>query len=175
MIIETERLRLRPARPEDAEALHGVFADPIAMAYWSTTPHESLEQTREWVAAMIAGDGSGSGLDLVVEYEGRAIGKAGFWKPPEIGYILHPDHWGRGLAREALAAVIRAGFADLGLERVIADVDPRNSASLRLLERLGFSRTGHGERTWHIGGRWCDSVYLTLTRSDAAALNSTGV
>jgi RimJ/RimL family protein N-acetyltransferase len=171
MEITTERLRLRHARLSDAEAMHAVLSDPVAMAYWSSLPHETLEQTRAWIAAMVAAPAAADGqsLDFIIEFEGRAIGKAGFWKPPEIGYILRRDHWGRGLAREALEAVIRVGFEEGGIEAIIADVDPRNAASLGLLERLGFVRTGFARETWEIGGVLLDSVYLTLKRPQPVA------
>jgi ribosomal-protein-alanine N-acetyltransferase len=167
MRIETARLVLRHARPEDAEDLHAVFADPETMAYWSTLPHPDLATTRAWVESMVEGCATPPGLDFVIEYEGQAVGKAGFWKPPEIGYILRRDLWGRGLAREALEAVIRAGFDQGGLTEIVADVDPRNAASLGLLARLGFEITGEARNTWEIGGVWCDSVYLRLPRADA--------
>ena len=81
---------------------------------------------------------------------------------PEIGFILHPDFWGRGFAREALEVVLARGFAVHALDHVIADVDPRNAASLGLLARLGFHETARAQRTWQVDGEWCDSVYLKL-------------
>ena len=67
------------------------------------------------------------GEDFIVELDGRLIGKAGLWRFPEIGFILHPDHWGRGFAREALGFVIDRAFDVHGLPKVDADVDPRNA------------------------------------------------
>lgn len=167
MQIITERLTLRHARMSDAEPMHAILSDPAAMAYWSTLPHETIAQTRDWIASMVEANRAGPSWDFVVERDGEVIGKAGFWKLPEIGYILHPDHWGQGLAREALTAVIRAVFDDAGVETIKADVDPRNAASLALLGRLGFEKTGYGKDTWEIGGVWLDSVYLELKRPEA--------
>ncbi len=169
MEIVTDRLTLRHARMTDVEGMHAVLSNPTAMAYWSSLPHETLEETQSWVAGMVDASVAGPGLDFIIEFEGRAIGKAGFWRLPEIGYILHPDLWGRGLAREALEAVIRVGFDQGGVETITADVDPRNAASLGLLERLGFVRTGFARNTWVIGGVSMDSVYLSLTRPQAVA------
>ncbi|MES2497640.1 MAG: GNAT family protein [Pseudomonadota bacterium] len=107
----------------------------------------------------------GEGEDFVIEQDGRVIGKAGLYRFPEIGFILRPDRWGQGLAREALEPVIERAFDVHGLPRIEADVDPRNAGSLALLERLGFTRTGFAERTWHIGEEWCDSIYLALDRA----------
>jgi RimJ/RimL family protein N-acetyltransferase len=149
--IRTERLRLRPAS--------------LATAYWSTPPHADLRQTRAWLQAMIDIP-RGIGEDFAVEYAGRVIGKAGLYRFPEIGFIFRPDCWGKGLAAEAIRVVLDRAFAVHGLDRVDADVDPRNDASLRLLGRLGFIETDRKERTWFVGGRWCDSVYLKLDRRD---------
>lgn len=162
--VRTARLILRHARLEDVEPLHAVFSDPVAMRWWSSLPHETLDQTRAWVEGMMAGNAAGA-PDFVVEWNGRAIGKAGFWKLPDVGYILHPDAWGQGLAAEAVGAVIDHVFAERLTEIVTADVDPQNMASIRLLERLGFTRTGFSERTWNIGGEWKDSLYYALDRA----------
>lgn len=162
----TSRLTLRRARPSDLDDLHAVLSDPAAMRYWSTPPHTDVAQTREFLDGMIAA-APGDGDDFVVEHQGRVIGKAGFWRIPEVGYILHPAFWGSGLGREALTAVIGHAFATLGLAEIAADVDPRNAASLALLTRLGFRETGRATRTIKVGDEWCDSVYLALRRPDA--------
>ena len=165
--IRTERLWLRPACAEDLGALHAILADARAMAYWSTPPHRDLEQTREWLQSMIDIP-PGEGEDFILEHDGRVIGKAGLYRFPEIGFILDPGYWGRGFAGEALRAVIDRAFAVHGLDRIEADVDPRNLASLRLLERLGFVETSRKTRTWNVGGQWCDSVYLRLDQPSAS-------
>lgn len=163
--ITTERLLLRPARPDDLDAFHHVLSDPGATRFWSTPPHASLAETREWLDGMLTIP-DGEGEDFVVEFDGKLIGKAGLFRFPEIGFIIHPDWWGKGLMREALVPVIARAFAVHRLPRIEADVDPRNMRSLRLLERLGFRETGREARTWHVGGEWCDSVYLALDTPD---------
>jgi [ribosomal protein S5]-alanine N-acetyltransferase len=165
-MIRTARLLLRPAAMTDLEAFHAILSSRAAMRYWSTLPHTDLAQTRDWLQAMIDVP-AGEGEDWVIERDGYAIGKAGLWRFPEIGFILHPDHWGQGYAREALRPVIDRAFALHGLPAVTADVDPRNAASLRLLTGLGFVETGRAERTLKLGEEWCDSVYLELRRSGA--------
>lgn len=159
--IRTERLLLRPAQDSDLAAIHAILSDPQATAYWSTLPHDSLDQSRDWLAGMfdIPAD---QGEDFIVEHQGRVIGKAGLYRFPEIGFIFAPDVWGQGFAREALEALIARAFGPLGQDHIIADVDPRNAACLGLLSRLGFHKTGQAEKTWLIGDQWCDSVYLRL-------------
>lgn len=159
----TERLILRPASMSDLAAMHEVLSHPVAMQWWSTPPHQTQALTEQWLTGMVEAKNA---LDLIIERDGRCIGKAGFWKPPEIGYILHPDHWHQGVATEALTAVITALFATTPHDRALADVDPDNRASLHLLEKLGFHRTGYRQNSWNVGGQWKHSVDLTLSRQN---------
>lgn len=167
MEIRTPRLILRSARPDDLDAIHAVLSDPRATRWWSTPPHETLEQTRTWLDGMVANGPDHP--DFVIELDGRVIGKAGFYEMPDIGYILHPEVWGQGLAHEAVSAAIDHVFRTTGVDILTADVDPDNAASIRLLERLGFIRTGSAERTWNVGGAWKNSLYYALSRADRAA------
>jgi len=162
-LITTERLVMRRAEVRDLGPLHDVLSHAEAMRYWSTPPHNSLHQTREWLKHMMASPESASD-DFVLEYQGRVIGKAGFWRYPEIGYILHPDFWGRGLAFEGLSALVDRVFRRTDLDAVVADVDPRNAASLHLLDKLGFVETRRATGTSLVGDEWCDSIYLELRR-----------
>ena len=116
-----------------------------------------------WLDSMLA-DGPPLSDDFVIEHDGRLIGKAGCWRLPEIGYILHPAYWGQGFAGEACRAAIDHIFAAYDLDSITADVDPRNEASLRLLARLGFVETGRATATYEIEGEISDSVYLALRR-----------
>jgi ribosomal-protein-alanine N-acetyltransferase len=164
--IRTERLLLRRARETDLDAIHAILSDARAMRYWSTPPHETIEQSREWLATMIASP-DGAGEDFVIEHRGRVIGKAGCYRFPDVGYILAPEAWGQGFAREALTAIFAHVFAHHAIEALHADVDPRNPASIALLLKLGFEPNGKAERTWLVGDEWCDSVYFKLVRPDA--------
>jgi len=162
-VVRTERLVMRRAEVRDLGPLNEILSNPEAMRYWSTPPHGSLHQSREWLKGMMASPESESD-DFVVEHDGRVIGKAGFWRYPEIGYILHPDVWGRGFAFECLTALIGRVFQRTDLDTILADVDPRNAASLRLLAKLGFVETRRATGTILVGEEWCDSVYLELPR-----------
>ena len=164
--LRTERLVLRRARPDDLEAIHDVFSDERAMHFWSNGPHQTLAETQRWLDSMIDASPEESD-DFVVTVAGHCIGKLGCWSLPEIGFILRSDQWGRGFASEAMAAFLTHVFATREIDRVTADVDPRNEGSLRLLQKHGFVETGRAEGTWntHIGR--CDSVYLALSRPSA--------
>ncbi len=156
--LRTERLVLRQATWDDLEAVHRFMSDPRAMRYWSRPEHETLEETRHWLGFLV--DQAEDSRDWLVAKDGAVIGKAGAWQVPEVGFILHPDHWGQGLAFEAMAAVITALEAEFPGIVLTAEVDPRNAASLRLLAKLGFGETHRAERTLLWKDEWCDSVYL---------------
>jgi RimJ/RimL family protein N-acetyltransferase len=162
----TPRLMLRRFEAEDADTLFAILGDAEAMRYWSTLPHTSLSQTREFVTRTMAACTSGEADDFAVIREGALIGKAGLWKGDELGFIFSRAVWGTGVAREAVEAVLAQAFAR-GVMVVNADVDPRNSRCLALLAKLGFVETGRAARTYQLGDEWADSVYFALTNSQS--------
>ena len=143
--------------------MHAVLSDERAMRYWTTGPHADLAETERWLDSMITSPPEIND-DFVVTLDGEVIGKMGAWRLPEFGFILRSDLWGRGYAREALAAFLEHMFRTRAVECLTADVDPRNTASLKLLADHGFVETGRATGPWntHIGV--CDSVYLRLDR-----------
>lgn len=166
-VLETPRLILRPRRIEDAEALHPAFADPELMTYWSGPPHADAAQTRaelarhspEWRAWAITRKGDDTAIGFVAAGEKRQ------GNVTELGYMLAREHWGGGIAREALSAVIDQVFAE-GQRRVFADTDPDNAASRALLERLGFKLEALLRAEWetHLGVR--DTTIYGLLREE---------
>ena len=165
-MLRTERLILRPARPEDLAPLHEVFSNPSAMRYWERPAYENLDETRRFLDGFKREDPD-TRFEFIVEYQGRCIGKAGVWKAPEIGYILHPECWGLGLASEALSAIIPGAFdAFPDQDALTAEVDPRNERSCNLLKKLGFRQTDLIEKNFLYGqDEWCDTAYFRLDRT----------
>lgn len=167
VVIETPRLILRPRRLDDAAALHATHADPDIMRYWSGPPHASVAQTRAdfdrrdpaWRAWAITLKGDDTAIGVVAAGEKRQ------GSVTELGYILARSHWGSGIAREAVSAVIDRVFAE-GQRKVFADTDPDNVASRGLLERLGFRQEGYLRAEWetHIGVR--DTTIYGLLRDE---------
>jgi len=169
-VLATERLRLRPLRVDDAEAMFPTLADADAMRWWSRAPLGSVEEARAYFAARVDQDPAWRCWAITLAGDDTAIGwvAAGEKRQggvTELGYILAREHWGRGIAREAVTAVIDRLFAE-GQRRVFADTDPENAPSIALLERLGFRREGllRGEWETHIGVR--DSLILGLLRDE---------
>jgi [ribosomal protein S5]-alanine N-acetyltransferase len=107
--VRTERLLLRRARASDLDAFHALFSDPVAMRYWSTAPHASLEETRAWLDSMLTTPPE-LGDDFVLEKDGAPVGKVGCFRLPDVGFILKRELWGQGLAEE----LARVGFERTG-------------------------------------------------------------
>ncbi len=163
-MIVTERLVLRPARPDDLEDVHTFLSDEAGSLYWTGPAHTEIKQSRQWLNDMLA-NGLEQRPDFLIEHQGHVIGKAGCYRLPEIGYRIRSDHWGKGLAREAMAALLPWIAENRPeIDHLVADVDPRNEASIRLLKSLGCGEPRFQARTieTHIG--WCDSLYFTITR-----------
>lgn len=172
VVLETQRLILRPRTIDDAEALHASFADMELMRFWSGPPHETVEQTRADFARSV-GDPNWRAWAVTLKGDDTAIGflAAGEKRQrnvTEIGYMLAREHWGSGIAREAVSALIGHVFAE-GQRKVFADTDPDNAASRALLERLGFKLEGYLRAEWetHIGVR--DTTIYGLLREEWGA------
>ena len=137
------------------------------MLKWSRSepPHASLDRTKQWVSSMTESRQNGR-TDFVIQLKegNRAIGKIGVWQDQEIGFLLGREHWGKGLAFEALQTMLLHLFGTIGFEYLTADIDPRNKASEKLLKKVGFLDDGYQERSMQIGDEWVDSQYLKLTK-----------
>jgi len=170
LTIDTPRLRLRALQADDAAALFAVFADPHVMRYWATPAWTSLEQADGFIERSRSAMRSGDALRLGIERrdDAQLIGQCTLFDfvfpsaRAEIGYSMRADAWGQGFMHEALTALVEHGFGALQLRRIEADIDPRNAASARSLERLGFRREGLLRERWNVGGEISDSALYGL-------------
>lgn len=168
--LDTGRLVLRPLQLDDAAALYPALSDPDNMRYWSSGPLKDVAAVRDYICWNVAGEGVQTWAFALREAPDTALGWVALIDrregTAEIGYIARPDCQGRGLAGEAVGAVVDHAFAGRGLRRVYADIDPDNTASIRLVERLGFRQEGRLRDAWetHIGIR--DALIYGKTRRD---------
>lgn len=172
--LPTERLLLRPLLPSDAQALFEVFSDAKVMRYWSGAAWNSIDQARDKIAqyskALI--ENESIGLGIIHSQTNVVIGSCSLFhldtqcRRAEIGYGMVSTSWGNGYMHEALTALINFGFEAQDLNRIEADIDPRNEASLRSVERLGFVREGHLRERWIVEGEISDSSIYGLLRRD---------
>ncbi|WP_110926798.1 GNAT family N-acetyltransferase [Bacillus massiliglaciei] len=146
-ILRTERLSLRPFREEDILVLHAIFSDVETMAYYPAP--FTLEQTRNWVKRnQERYEKDGYGLwGIYLKETNELIGDCGLVKQTvdgkeeaEIGYHVHKSYWSKGLATKAAKACRKYGFEELGLHKLISIIDPGNLPSIRVAEKLGFTK-----------------------------------
>ena len=173
LTLRTARLDLRPLAPGDAEALFALKSDAVVQRYGSHTPWTDLQQAIDYIERDRRGMSDGQHVQFaVVRREDDAVlGTCTLYqldaqcRRADVGYALLPSAWGRGYANEAVTTLLDWGFETLALNRVEADIDPRNAASARALERLGFTREGHLRERWIVGGEVSDSlIYGLLAR-----------
>jgi RimJ/RimL family protein N-acetyltransferase len=168
------RLCLRGPRADDADAVFALFSDPAVMRYWSRPPMATRAEAEGRIAEFVEDFDARTALQWVVATRARdeAIGTCTLFRfdprhrRAEIGYALRSDHWGRGLAAEAVALALDWGFRTLGLHRIEADIDPRNDGSRRLLKRLGFSSEGLQRERYLVGGEASDTELFGLLAQD---------
>jgi RimJ/RimL family protein N-acetyltransferase len=175
--LRTSRLELRPLVQDDAVALFSIFSDPQVMSFWSSPPWSSLEISWKYIEREEHAMAEGKHLRLGITSlkEGSLLGTCTLFnhslqsRRAEVGFALSRAAWGCGYASEALRELLAFGFGDMGLNRVEADVDPRNGASARCLERLEFRKEGHLRERWIVGDEVADSVLYGLLRADFKA------
>jgi RimJ/RimL family protein N-acetyltransferase len=173
--IETERLVLRPLTPGDFDALYSYESreDVATWLYWDARTEDEVRARLERKIGSVAIDAEGDVLTLAMTLgtTGEMVGDiilelvSDEHRTGEIGFIVHPDHQGRGYAAEASEAMLRIAFEDLGLHRVIGRTEARNSASARVLEKLGMRREAHLVENEWVKGEWqSELVYAILDR-----------
>lgn len=174
LVLKTQRLRLRPYALADADALYAIYSDVRVMRYWSYPPWTSIDQAHEMIAKDATYLAAGEHLRLGVELadDGRLIGHCSLFnfnaqcQRAEIGYGMAFDAWGRGYMHEALTVVVGYAISELALNRIEADIDPRNAASAKTLERHGFQREGLLRERWVVDAEVSDSGLYGLLRRD---------
>jgi len=172
--LSTERLLLRPLRASDSGALFATYSDPVVSRYLSRPPWSSLQQAEESIAKDEDAHVNGKYLRLGLERieDEVLVGDCCLFnlheqcRRAEIGYGLATHAWGRGYMNEALKALLEFGFSQLALNRVEADIDPRNAASAKSLERVGFKKEGHLRERWIVAGEVSDTAFYGLLRAD---------
>lgn len=169
-----DRVALRGFREDDLDDFYVVHSDPAVMRYWSFPAWTDISQATEYFASARSGCDperllcwattlsntdqviGGVTLFAINHAQGRA----------EIGYALGSAHWSHGYAQEALSLALDFAFDTLGLRRIEADIDPRNTSSCKLAERLGFAREGLLRERWKIADEICDTAMYGLLAKD---------
>ncbi len=177
--IDTSRISLRWISEDDVDAFYAIYSHPEVMRYWSSLPLTHRDQAAKQIGEIHEGFESQAILKwgIARRSDNLLIGSITLFhldfthRRAEIGYALGRDYWRQGYMQEALTAVIAYAFGELGFHRIEADVDPRNDASIRTVQRLGFKREGYLRERWQVGGEIQDALFFGLLRPDWDGLN----
>ncbi len=170
--LETERLILRPLTLEDASDVFAYASEPEVALYVPWEAHRSLEDSRDFIASLVerARRGEPDTWGIVDRSSGRMIGSIRLEYRPthaqaSVGYVLGRRHWNRGLTTEAVRAVLRFGFKEVGLNRISAVCHVENAASERVMRKVGMTYEGTvREGYWVKGGFESRKLYSILRR-----------
>ena len=172
MFVRTERLGLRRFTTADAETFAAYRSMPEVARYQSWDGPVSLAHALELVTEFEQGDPAAPGwFQYAIELDGVLIGDIGLnlhdnLRQAELGFTLVPAYQGRGYATEAVRGLLDQLFGERNLHRVSAECDARNTASARLLERVGFQREGLRRSNSWFKGEWTDDLLFGLLRTD---------
>jgi [ribosomal protein S5]-alanine N-acetyltransferase len=172
--IDASRVSLRWISLADTDAFYAIYSNPEVMRYWSTPPLADREAAanlikkiqEDWRRRLILKWG------IARRTDDQLIGSVTLFnldfthRRAEVGYALGRDSWAQGYMNEALMALLKYAFEVLDLHRIEADVDPRNAASIRTLEKLGFQREGYLRERWQLNGELQDAFFFGLLRQE---------
>ncbi len=138
--------------------------------YWSPRTLDEVRPAlyRKTQETFLEGEGQGLSLAVVLRETGALLGDVSMTlrsrehRTGEVGYVFHPDCGGKGYATEAAEVMLRLGFEEAGLHRIIGRLDGRNTKSARLLERLGMRREAHFVQNEFVKGEWADEVVYAI-------------
>jgi RimJ/RimL family protein N-acetyltransferase len=174
MKLQTNRLLLRPISLEDKEAVFAYRSNKEDNKYQGWIP-EKLSDVEEFigkVAKQLDEPDSWFQLVIIEQGSGLVIGDLGIHfcgdenKQAELGCTLNREFWRKGYATEAMKKAIDFLFNDLDKHRVFASIYPENSASIGLVERMGFRKEAHFVQSLYIDGKWVDDMVYALLRSE---------
>jgi [ribosomal protein S5]-alanine N-acetyltransferase len=173
--LQTSRLLLRPFRLEDAEDVFSYWHDEAFVFFLTRLPPPGSRAEVEEALLKISRTPWEENPRFAVVLQGRVIGEVSLGIEPSdqtanLGYAIARQHWGRGFATEAARAVVDYGFGSFGLAKVFARADPRNVASIRVLEKLKMQREGLLRSHFIRRGERVDRLMYGLLREEWEAM-----
>ena len=171
--LETERLVLRELNANDAEDLFHLLSNKTAMKYWDVSPHENIETTKNSLHKMMAAwnnhDGVAWGIELKDSHQ--LIGQFSLHSPNkskkeiQLGYLVHPMHWGNGYGSESLNVAIKYCFDKACIKTILAEVDPNNKSSVRILVKHNFKFKNFRKNDLTLNNKYYDTAVYELIKS----------
>lgn len=178
--LRSDRVVLRPFTPDDTDAVFVLLSNPHVLRYWNEPPWTDYAQAERFTAMGNQIDEEDVRVQLAIERiaDGAFIGWCFLedWDPHHrratVGLCLDEKVWGQGFATEILPTLVQWAFDTLNLNRIETDIDPRNTAIARVLEKLGFVREGLLREDCIVNDEVCDSLVYGLLRREWKPLQS---
>jgi RimJ/RimL family protein N-acetyltransferase len=174
--IRLDRVLLRPFLQSDLDAVADIESRPEVVRYlmWDVMDREAAQGLleRRLRQHRIEAEDTALVLAITVPPSDRLVGEVMLrltserHRQGEIGWSLHPDAQGHGYATEAARELLRIGFEDLGLHRIAADADPRNTGSIRIMERLGMRHEALYREAFYLKGEWVDEIHYAILEDE---------
>lgn len=170
-VLETERLVLREHSLTDAETIFAMRTNETVMQYIDRERPKDLIEVKTFIETLSEGFENGDNLAWVIalkENPAQMIGSIGYWRTDyanhraEIGYMLHPDYWRKGIVSEAMIHIINFGFNDINLHTIKANINVGNNASRQILLKHGFVKEAHFRQDYYFRGQFLDSEIYGL-------------
>jgi len=171
-VIETERLILRRIEESDIHEVFFLRSDKTVLKYIDKPAAKSLDEARDFISRINALEKNNTGVNWAISIRGykKLIGNICLWNinaqhhRGEVGYVLHPEHHGKGIMQESIEDVLDYGFRILKLHSIEAHVNPFNKASIKLLERNNFQKEAYFKENWFFENKFLDTaIYSLLT------------
>ncbi|TCC43952.1 N-acetyltransferase [Kribbella capetownensis] len=170
--IETDRLTLRRYRDTDYDDLLKLQSNPDVTRFLLYDP-KTPEQVKESLAGRLADvpmdtDGQALTVAVILRETGQHVGEVSLFvqnaehRGGEIGFVFHPEFHGHGFAAEASIELLRIGFEDYAMHRIIGRLDATNTGSASLLKRLGMRHEATFVKNEFLKGRWTDEAVFAM-------------
>ncbi len=173
-ILESDRLLLRHFTVKDKKDLFNIRSDDEAMRFMDTNKMKSIKDAEDFIITIINSYRQKSGINwaIVEKQSSSFIGYCGFWRifwedrSAEIGYALNPLFWNKGLMAEALVLIIKFGFDILNFTTIIANLNPDNVRSIKLLEKVGFKKEAFLKENYLFNEKYVDTLVYGLIKEE---------
>lgn len=173
-ILETDRLLLRPLELKDARTLHELRNIDIVMQYIMRPRSKTVQESEAYIQRsmdMVAANEAITWAIGLKDNPDHLIGTMGYYRTQfenfrsEMGYLLHPVYWRKGLMSEAIQVTLDFGFNPLGFHSVEACIDPNNIASREVLKKNGFVKEAYFKENYYYEGQFYDTEVYSILRS----------
>lgn len=169
-----DRVSLRALQAHDLDSLFSIYSDPEVMRYWGASAMQTRSEANEFFAEVVEDLRRRRCIQwgIARRSDDRIIGTIALFavdvtaRKCEVAFALGRAYWGRGYMHEALQIALGYALNEMDFRRIEADVDPRNLACIRLLERVGFKREGYLRERWLVPGETQDSLFYGLLKRD---------